>query len=116
MDDLPEENIPGMETERTGENSARAAKSYPVTTDELRKALGRAASKLDRWEMTNDAELVRTTKILRFKDDVEIEVSADGEGSRLTASSASRVGKSDLGQNPKNLEELFAAVDRELGL
>lgn len=36
-------------------------------------------------------------------------------GARLELTSASRVGKGDLGQNPRNIEELVRAVDREVG-
>jgi uncharacterized protein (DUF1499 family) len=45
---------------------------------------------------------------------VEARVEAAGDGSRAELSSASRLGKSDLGQNPRNLQELLEALDRYL--
>jgi uncharacterized protein (DUF1499 family) len=54
----------------------------------------------------------RTTRVWRFVDDVHIRVEAAGEGSNVHARSRSRVGKGDLGQNRRNLLELFRAVTR----
>jgi uncharacterized protein (DUF1499 family) len=39
----------------------------------------------------------------------------DPDGARLEITSASRLGKGDLGQNPHNIEELLRAVDRAAG-
>ena len=39
----------------------------------------------------------------------------DPDGARLELTSASRLGKGDLGQNPRNLEELLRAVDGVAG-
>ncbi len=51
--------------------------------------------------------LVRTTMILRFKDDIHVTIRPQVEGgSLLEAESQSRLGKGDLGQNPRNLREL----------
>ena len=54
--------------------------------------------------------LTRTTPLWRFTDDVRVELSVrDGE-TILNAESRSRVGKGDLGQNPRNLRTLVEAV------
>jgi uncharacterized protein (DUF1499 family) len=53
---------------------------------------------------------VRTTPLMRFKDDIHVRIEPATGGSELNASSRSRVGKGDLGQNPRNLRELLAAV------
>ena len=57
--------------------------------------------------------LTRTTPILRMVDDVHVTIvderpegSVDDDWSIVTATSQSRVGKGDLGQNPRNLKEL----------
>lgn len=42
-------------------------------------------------------------------------VSSAQDGARLELTSASRMGKGDLGQNPRNIKELLRAVDREVG-
>ncbi len=52
--------------------------------------------------------LTRTTRVLRFVDDIHVTLRprGDGQGVRIEATSESRVGKGDLGQNPRNLAEL----------
>jgi uncharacterized protein (DUF1499 family) len=58
-----------------------------------------------------DLHFVRTTPWLRFQDDIRVQIElAPGGGSFLNANSQSRIGKGDLGQNPRNLRELLAAV------
>ena len=58
--------------------------------------------------------LTRTTRLLRFVDDIHVTLESVGkEGEPKTivrAESKSRVGKGDLGQNPRNLRELRAAL------
>jgi uncharacterized protein (DUF1499 family) len=90
--------------------------------DELTAAVARAVARLPRWvqgsqEVSGDAtvlRLVRTTPLMRFQDDITVRVRPSARGSRLEASSKSRVGKGDLGQNPRNLRELLTAVREEL--
>lgn len=51
--------------------------------------------------------LIRTTSLLRFKDDVWVVAEdAGNEKLRLRIYSRSRLGKGDLGQNPRNVREL----------
>jgi len=76
------------------------------------------ARKLPRWELAKhtanhliELHFVRTTPMLRFQDDIRVRIEPSPEGgSLLTAESRSRVGKGDLGQNPRNLRELLEAV------
>ena len=51
--------------------------------------------------------LTRKTRLFRFVDDVHLRIFPDGGGSRVEGTSQSRVGKGDLGQNARNLRELF---------
>lgn len=53
---------------------------------------------------------VATTRVFRFKDDVTISLSRDGESTIVNIRSASRVGKSDLGMNAKRIRRLQAAL------
>jgi len=58
-----------------------------------------------------ELHFIRTTPWLRFKDDIHVQIEPDPSGgSVLIANSRSRIGKGDLGQNPRNLRELLAAV------
>ncbi|KLU01770.1 hypothetical protein RISK_006269 [Rhodopirellula islandica] len=70
---------------------------------------------------TQVIHLTRRTKWLRFVDDVHVqlteEVSPTGEVvTRVDAESQSRVGKGDLGQNPRNLQHLREAFSAEEGI
>ncbi|MCA9136205.1 MAG: DUF1499 domain-containing protein [Planctomycetales bacterium] len=53
-------------------------------------------------------KLTRTTRLMRFVDDVEVTIGprTDAPGVIIYATSKSRIGKGDLGQNPRNLIEL----------
>lgn len=104
--------------ERPTQNSARTTRLYPRTPDEILAAIGRAVERLPDWtlESSGDGKLraVRQTRLFRFKDDVRVSVEEQETGSEAHFESASRVGKSDLGQNPRNLTELISAVEQEL--
>jgi uncharacterized protein (DUF1499 family) len=104
--------------ERPTPNSARAARAYSVGPQKLLDAVRRAVEGLPRWTLEGEDEkelrAVRRTRLLRFQDDVIVRVRPRGGGSEARFESRSRVGKGDLGQNPRNLEELLAAVNREL--
>lgn len=104
--------------ERTGPNSAHATLTYPLSPGQVVEALRRALNKLLRWtsEFTDERGLraTRASRLFRFKDDVTVRIESHENGSRVEFESASRVGKSDLGQNSRNLKELIAALNREL--
>ncbi|QDT01022.1 DUF1499 domain-containing protein [Adhaeretor mobilis] len=60
--------------------------------------------------------LTRTTKWLRFTDDVTINtIYTHPKETLIEVSSQSRIGKGDLGQNPRNIRELNAWLREELG-
>lgn len=87
----------------------------PLSPLELADAVAQAAGELPRWELVERTEedrqvrlhFIRTTGVLRFKDDIRVRIEPAGAGSRLSAESRSRIGKGDLGQNPRNLRELL---------
>ncbi len=71
------------------------------------------------WRVFEHAEskvcAIRTTRLLRFKDDITLRVLPDGEGwFRVHIRSKSRVGKADFGQNARNIRELQAALSQRL--
>lgn len=86
---------------------------------ELAKLVVSVTGKLPHWELAEQSEasgtvklhFIRTTGLWKFKDDICVQIEpAHGGGSRLTAESRSRIGKGDLGQNPRNLRELLEAL------
>jgi uncharacterized protein (DUF1499 family) len=105
--------------ERPTPNSARAARTYPVAPERLLSDVRRAVEGLPRWSLEasegNEVGAVRKTRLFRFADDVTARVYPDPDGARLELTSSSRLGKGDLGQNPRNLEELLRAVDGVAG-
>ena len=98
----------------------------PLSSDagleEVVSTLRDVVTALPRWRLAaeeRDASSVtlrceRTTRFLRFTDDVVVRVEDRGESRRVSAVSRSRVGRGDLGQNPRNIKELFGALRENL--
>ncbi|PSC76451.1 hypothetical protein C2E20_0526 [Micractinium conductrix] len=87
-------------------------------------AAKRAAASLARVQIVHEdeaagsLELLDTTRLMRYKDDVAVRVrrAADGGGVVVDVRSASRVGKGDLGCNAARIRQYLAALRGELGL
>jgi len=63
---------------------------------------------------TTTMHLTRSTAVLRFVDDVHVTIRPNaGGGTTVVATSESRIGKGDLGQNPRNLVELVRGLRPE---
>jgi len=106
------------ETSDTAEDPNQRPLLIQRSVGESIELVEHAAHTLERWEVTGREQegdvqilrLVRTTPLLRFKDDITVRVEPTAEGARVSAKSKSRVGKGDFGQNPRNLRELFEAI------
>ena len=76
-----------------------------------------AISGLPRWAVRGTGPRViwatRTTRLLRFVDDVYVLLTPEGDSTRVEVRSASRVGQGDLGQNRRNIRELWNQVRRK---
>ena len=76
-----------------------------------------AIKSLPRWRVetidtaAGTITATRRTRIFRFTDDVAIRLETIPTGTRVHVRSKSRVGKSDLGQNRRNVLELFAGLN-----
>lgn len=57
----------------------------------------------------------RRTSVFRFVDDVHVRVESSNAGWLVQARSESRVGKGDLGQNRRNVRDLFRAIRKSAG-
>ena len=92
------------------------------SVDETAAAIQRAADTLPRWTFEGRTDeggvatlyFVRATRLLGFKDDITLRVEPAAGGAVIHGTSQSRVGKGDLGQNPRNLKEILAAVQQQL--
>jgi uncharacterized protein (DUF1499 family) len=93
-------------------------------TNEIVTAIKEAVTTLPRWTIVAEERdsglavlrFVRTSGLFRFKDDITVLVEDERSRRVISATSRSRVGKGDLGQNPRNLRALMGAVRQRLGL
>lgn len=88
----------------------------PLTTSlslkESEEVVRRVARKLNRWQFvdasdTDDKKVVhltRTSFLFRFVDDIHVTLSPAEEETLIELESQSRIGKGDLGQNPRNIQ------------
>jgi uncharacterized protein (DUF1499 family) len=89
---------------------------YLATPQQLFEAVLKACHTLHWQIVSSNAEqltvsAVVTTRLFRFKDDVELRVlQAPAGGARLYVHSSSRIGKGDLGANTRHLLNLFEAL------
>jgi len=96
----------------------RVAKSPEVVKSDLL----RVVESMSNWSVADASDdasdgtlkihLIRTTTIMRFKDDIWVSlVPGDTAGSTVVqVRSQSRLGRGDLGQNPRNIRELLGRL------
>lgn len=95
-----------------------------VPVEAAAKAVLDVALGFDRWTFasrTDDAgrvtlAFVYATPLFRFKDDVTVQLVPTADGTTIDARSASRVGRGDLGQNPRTLRLLMSRLRQRFGL
>jgi uncharacterized protein (DUF1499 family) len=91
----------------------------PLPPDRALARVREAVGALPRWRVEGVDEAARVvratrrTRLWKFVDDVTVRLEPAAGGTRLHARSQSRVGKGDLGQNRRNLLELFRAVRQD---
>jgi uncharacterized protein (DUF1499 family) len=88
--------------------------TLPLTPEAAAGVVKNAVASLPRWavvsEPPGEIKLTRRTRLLGFVDDVTVTIKPAGPGSMIHAASTSRVGVGDLGQNRRNILELWAAI------
>jgi len=88
----------------------------PVPPAEALARVEAAIRALPRWKVESAdvangvVAATRQTRLFRFTDDVTLRLETTAAGTRVHARSRSRVGKSDFGQNRRNVLELFGAL------
>ncbi len=95
-----------------------------LSTEGVVTAVKEVVTTLPRWTIVGEERdgglavlrFVRTSGLFRFKDDITVLVEDERSHRVVSATSRSRVGKGDLGQNPRNLRALMGAVRQRLGL
>lgn len=83
---------------------------------ELFRLVDKTARSMPQWEVTVSEpgrlhlEAVVTTPLLKFKDDVAIDVRPAATGCTLHMRSKSRLGKGDLGTNAARIRDFFKRI------
>lgn len=112
--------LAGCATAATGEDPedpALATRLYARPAAEVWREVVRIVTNTRDWELVRaDKEALRVeanhyTKLIRFRDEVEVAVSGEGERTRVDARSTSVIGLGDMGQNRRNLIELLTLLD-----
>ncbi len=114
-------------SDETSDQSLRSLE-LSASVEEVREAIARLVVRSGAWaygkkesggEGASVADgvvvilLVRTSRLFRYADDVEVFLQTTATGTRVDAVSQSRVGKGDLGQNPRNIRTLLQALRDE---
>jgi uncharacterized protein (DUF1499 family) len=79
---------------------------------EVAKSLGWEIRESD--EKMGTIEAIATTRLFKFKDDVTITISGEGNATVVNVRSRSRVGKSDLGTNARRIRAFQAELAKRL--
>lgn len=91
----------------------------PLATDATAVLVQKAVATLAHWRIASqepgEFKLTRRTRFIGFVDDVTVTLEPAGPGTMIHATSKSRIGIGDLGQNRRNILELWAAVRAEQG-
>jgi uncharacterized protein (DUF1499 family) len=109
-----------VETGRTPEYPDIQPRTYRAPTSVVFDAALHAIQALSRWTLISQREsdgeirAEATTRIMRFVDDVTIQIRQNGDGTRVEVRSASRVGRGDFGQNARNIRAFFDELDGRL--
>ena len=111
-----------VETGLTPEYPDLQPREYAASEQEVTRAVKAAIGHLPRFELVgagagrggSEVQAVATTRVLRFKDDVNARIRREGGKTRVSVRSKSRVGSIDFGQNARNVRELLAALDQEM--
>lgn len=112
-----------VETGRTPEYPDLQPREYAASEQKVTEAVKAATGRLSRFTFVgagrgpggSEVHYVAATRVLRFKDDVNVRIRREGTKTKVTVRSKSRIGTMDFGQNARNVRELLAALDREMG-
>jgi len=112
-----------VETGRTPEYPDLQVRTYPAPPDRVAEALKQALARRPRWTVVGSGtgpggtvvSAVHETRVFRLEDDVTVRIRRRDGATTVSVRSQSRVGSWDFGQNARNVRELLAALDAELG-
>ena len=100
--------------------SASTARTYPVQSEKLIRAIEKAIDELPGWSFESSETGLRAWRKSRlgFTGEIAITLTRSPAGAHTNThvvfQSSSRSGVWDVGQNARNLNRLLAAIDRKL--
>lgn len=101
-------------TDPTAADSRLGPRVFPMPMAQAAARLTATVNQLPRWKILETTDSViwatRSTRLFQFTDDIVILLVPLGDSTRVEARSSSRLGKGDLGQNRRNLAELWGAA------
>jgi len=104
-------------TSDSAEDARLRTRLLQAPVAEARAALLSRVKTMPRWAVADSSGtiiwLTRTTRLFRFVDDIFVLIEPRGDRSAILVRSASRIGEGDLGQNRRNIAELWAALATE---
>lgn len=91
----------------------------PLVLDAAIQLVKKTVTSMPRWQVEEsltpgELRLTRRTRTIGFVDDVVLTFKPAGPGTMIHAASRSRVGIGDLGQNRRNILELWQAIGRQV--
>jgi uncharacterized protein (DUF1499 family) len=97
-----------------------SALNVPLPLDAAIELVKKTVSGMPRWQVEEspvpgELRLTRRTRTIRFVDDIVLKFHPDGSGSKIHSESRSRVGVGDLGQNRRNILELWKGINEHIG-
>lgn len=109
---------------RTSDSSSLKPLRLSGSVDHTVERLRNSVADMPHWQWIDQSRtpqggavinLVRTTALFRFQDDVQVTIQRDDADPVVVVHviSRSRVGKGDLGQNPRNIKELLARLQNQ---
>ncbi len=103
--------------------SVSTVRTYPVEAKKLVRAIEEAVQSLPRWALAHadesEVRAVRKMRVFGFKEDVAVRLTPASSSGASTNTWAefeivAHIGAWALGQNRRNLQELLAAIERQL--
>jgi len=109
------------ETSATASDERMRPLATTASFEEIEQATRQIADDSSAWEFeaVEPAEkairLVHVSGLLRFRDDVKLRVESSPDALLIHIHSQSRIGKGDLGQNPRNVRDIRERLSLYLG-
>lgn len=113
------------ETSETSENAELKTRRYKANLQTTAEAVKKIIPTLSSWglkwklgesKMENDQAIVTAeVPVVIFTDDLEVKLEQVENEVIVNVRSASRIGKSDFGENARHIRQLFSRLDKKLG-